>query len=429
MKKSIAAALILSMAGIAQSAAARTLEDVLKEKGVITEDDYKAVTKSRPLDYKLGEGFTLTSADEKFRTSFGSSLQIRYTLLNLDDGNDVAAKQAQDVSKFELRRIKLFFNGYAYSKDLTYKLQLNFANNQNPATTSGLLEETWLNYRLANELQFRFGQDKVQFGRQFITPSTALQFVDQAVVTNAFVPGYDTGLLLHGKVAGGIFNYSIGGYDGVGQNTYRGTNDNAFAARILVNPLGDLKYGEPDLEGSVKPLVGLGASFYRDTVNGSETNNLGFFKSSGWYGTGNPLSASSKRLGAGEAIDFNTVGIDAAAKWRGLSLSGEYFIGQADGQTTKNTLRAQGLYAQAGYFVIPHKLEIAARYGYLDPNRDVANDHQIETAGALSWYLNNNNLKLQADYANIHKQKRIAFNKGPNATDDQQVRVQAQLIF
>ncbi|NJD90872.1 MAG: porin, partial [Geobacter sp.] len=98
-------------------------------------------------------------------------------------------------------------------------------------------------------------------------------------------------------------------------------------------------------------------------------------------------------------------------------------------QTTNNTLRAQGFQAQAGYFVIPKKVELALRYAYLDPNRDVTNDHTVETAGALSWYINGNNLKLQADYANIHKQSATAFNKGPHATDDQQVRFQAQMIF
>ena len=46
--------------------------------------------------------------------------------------------------------------------------------------------------------------------------------------------------------------------------------------------------------------------------------------------------------------------------------------------------------------------------------------------------LNKHNLKIQADYANIHKQKLIAStNPGhtANATDDTQFRLQAQIIF
>lgn len=429
MRKTITTIGIVAAILGSQVSFAKTLEDVLKEKGVITEEDYKAVTRSKSLDYKLGEGFVFTSPDEKFRTAIGSSFQIRYTLMDLDNANNTAANAAQDSSRFELRRIKLFFNGYAFTRDLTFKLVLNFANSQNPPTNIGLLEETWMNYRLLDEAQLRFGQDKVQFGRQFITVSTALQFVDLSVVTNAFVPGYDTGLMILGKIAGGLVNYNVAGYGGLGQNTFRATSDNAFAARLTVNPFGDVKYSESDVEYSLKPLVSLGADFFRDTVNGSEANNLYFFGSKGWYGIGNPLMSAARRISAGEAIDFNTAGIDAVFKWLGFSAQGEYFIGQADGQTTKNTLRAQGLYTQAGFFVIPKKLELAARYAYLDPNRDVADDHWIETTGAISWYINNHNLKLHADYSNIHKQKGISFNNGPNATDDRQVRFQAQMVF
>ncbi|KAB0665790.1 porin [Oryzomonas japonica] len=426
------------MAAQAGTASARSLEDVLKEKGVITEEDYKEIQKSSPIKYKLGEGFNLTSADGKFSTSIGGVYQLRYTLMDNDDVNNTAAKQAQDSSKFELRRIKLVFNGYAYSPDLTYKMTINFANIAGGATSNGgLLEETFVNYRLLDEVQFRFGQDKVQFGRQWITSSAAQQFVDASAVTNAFVPGYDTGVMIHGKIAGGLVNYNIAGYGGVGQNTYRSTTDNAFAARLTVNPLGDVKYAESDVEYSKKPLVSVGADFYRNTLSATEANttntatgnNLSFAKSTSWYGLGKGLLPAARAFSAGEALDFNMAGVDAAFKWRGFSATGEYFFAEADGQTTSHKLRGQGFYAQAGYFVIPKKVELAYRYSYIDPNRDAVNDLWVENAGAVSWYVNNQNLKVQADYTNVHKQAAIASTSGKNATDDQQVRFQVQMLF
>jgi phosphate-selective porin OprO/OprP len=421
-----------------ETASARSLEDVLKEKGVITEDDYKEVVKSSPVKYKLGEGFNFTSADQKFSGSIGASYQVRYTLMDLDDVNNTAAKQAQDSSKFELRRIKLLFNGYAYSPDLTYKLSINFANIAGGTTSNGgLLEETWVNYRLLDEVQFRFGQDKVQFARQFITPSTAQQFVDQSSVTAAFAPGYDTGLAILGKIAGGLINYSIAGLGGVGQNTYRATTDNAFAARITADPFGYVKYSEADLDNSVKPLWSVGSSFYRNSVNQPsantlESNNLGFLKSTGWYGIGSPLMTAAQKFSTTEAIDFNTFGVDTVFKWQGLSITGEYFKGFAEGQTTTHSLVAEGFYGQVGYFILPKKVELAYRYSYLDPNQSATKDHWTENAAAVSWYINNHNLKLQADYTNVHKQANIAsVNPGPNAkaSDDQQVRFQAQILF
>ncbi len=414
-------AVLLATAFIGQVASAKSLEDILKEKGVITEADYKEVTKVKPFDYKLGKGATFTSQDDKYQLSVGSQMQLRYTMLDKD-------RSGGDSSKFELRRIKLSLNGYAFTKDLTYKITYNLGGNA--------LEETFLNYRLIDEAQFRIGQDKVQFGRQWITSSGANQFVDVSAATTAFVPGYDTGININGKVAGGLVYYSVGGYNGSGQNTFRDARDNAFAARIAVNPLGDMAYSEADLDCSKKPLVSVGSSFYRNTLNGTsdtESKGVGFIKSTaGWFGLGRGLSTAGNLVATTEPIDFNTAEVDAAFKWLGFSAQAEYFWAQADGQTSKNIARAQGYYVQAGYFVIPSKLEIAARYSYLDPNRDVSNDHLAETTGAISWYINKHNLKIQADYSNIHKQGRIASTGagvGASPTDDQQARLQVQLLF
>lgn len=434
IKKTALVLCLLAMAGTFQTAAAKSLEDVLKEKGVITEEDYKSIVKSNPVKYKLGQGFTFTSADEKFSGSIGANYQIRYTFMNNDDAN--ATKK--DSSSFETKRVKLQFNGYAFSKDLTYKLQLNFANLRNGTTSNnGLLEETYINYRLLDELQFRFGQDKVQFGRQSLLSATVLQFVDQSIVTQAFFPTYDTGLNVHGNVAKGLFTYSVAVTGGTGQNTPRLREDNAFSTRITVNPFGELKNFEADVEHSEKPALSIGGSFYRNTLNnpatGSElatsSSSLGFTKKTGWYGLGDSISPTAKKFAAGDDIDFNTFGVDTTFKWKGLSAVGEYFFGEAEGQKTHNKLIAQGFYAQVGYFVIPKQVELAYRYSYLDPNRDVTNDHWVENTAAVSWYIKQHFLKLQADYTNIHKQSSLTSTTAKNATGDQQIRFQAQIMF
>jgi phosphate-selective porin OprO and OprP len=422
-----------------QTLFAKTLADVLKEKGVVTQDDLKSIDNGSQYNYKPGEGFIFTSPDEKFQGSIGGSLQLRYTFMDLDDANNTAAKHAQDYSKFELRRIKLSLAGYTYTKDLAYRLQINFSNISGGAVSNGggLLEETWANYRLRDEVQFRFGQDKIQFGREFITSTTAQQFVDQSVATTAFAAGYDTGFMISGKIANGLFNYNAGVYGGLGQNTYRATNDNAFTARIAVNPFGDMKYSESDAEQSQKPLLSIGADYYMNTINASEqntaaaTNNQLSFnsKNKGWFAIGNPLSQAAAQIGSTEAVDYKTSSLDAAFKWRGASFQGEYFMARAEGNVTGNKIRAMGYYAQAGYFVIPGILEVAARHSYIDPNRDVSGDHWSENTAAVSWFINRHNLKLQTDFTGIHKQPLIASTSGVNSTNDKQVRTQVQLLF
>jgi len=144
------------MAG--HDASARTIEDVLKEKGVITEEDYKEVTKNRPVDYKLGKGFTFTAPDEKFQLSMGARLQARYTFTDKDDADG----SVSDESSWRIRRMKVFLGGYAYTKDLTYKLQVNFVE----GGSEKLLEDAWLNYAFLKEVQVLAGQEKVPFALQ-----------------------------------------------------------------------------------------------------------------------------------------------------------------------------------------------------------------------------------------------------------------------
>jgi len=428
MKKFVAAVAVVGGILHSQGAFATTIEDVLKEKGVINEEDYLKVTKSQPVAYKLGDGFTFTSADGKYQGSIGGFMQLRYTFADVDAANDTSGKTVQNSSAFAMNRVKLFFNGYSLTPDLTYKLQLNITKG-NILSTGQEIEEAYLNYRIIDEAQLRFGQDKVPFARQFIVSSANQQFIDLSHVATAFAPGYDNGLTLNGKLIGGLVNYNVGVFGGVGQGMVATTNDNAIVGRIAVNPLGDMKYIESDVDYSEEPLVSAGANYYGDTIKNGATTNLNIFSSSGWIGIGSPLMPASGKFGATEKLNINTVGYDAAFKWRGLYAQSEYFLGRAEGQSSHNTLRARGFYGQAGYFVIPKQLEIAARYAYLDPNHDVSNDHWVESTGAVSWYLNKHNLKVQADYTDIHKQQALAFNSGPNATDDKRVRLQAQLIF
>ena len=78
--------------------------------------------------------------------------------------------------------------------------------------------------------------------------------------------------------------------------------------------------------------------------------------------------------------------------------------------------------AQPGRKRQPKTLEVAFRYSFVDPNRDTPNDQVTDTAGAVSYYFNKHNLKLQGDITNSHDQ-------GKGRTDDMIYRLQAQVIF
>src|SRR6185369_16195017 len=261
----------------------------------------------------------------------------------------------------------------AYTKDLTYYVQTDFTQSAN----AKFIDYAYLNHRFIDEVQLLAGQTKIPFGRQWLTSSSALEFVDRSPTSDAFRPGYDTGLIANGKIAQGLVNYNVGIVGGDGQGTVRASNDNAFVSRITVNPLGDLPYGEADLAPTEKPLVSVGANYFYDILQATrtgatttlETNNLNFAQprnratlvSGGWLNRGLNLFTRTEKL------SINTYGIDAAVKWMGLYATGEYLAGKAEGSASHRELRAHGFYAQAGYCIIPKTLEAAFRYSWLDP--------------------------------------------------------------
>ncbi|MBJ6799804.1 porin [Geomonas propionica] len=421
-KFAIAAGLI-SIMGAAHDARAKSVEDVLKEKGLITETEYKEVTKNKAYDYKLGKGFVFTSPDEKFQLNLGGQIQVQYQNDNFDEPTKT------DTSLFYLRRVKTLLGGYAFSKDLTYNLSYNWS--MLSSTPNKAIETANIKYRLLDEAQIMLGQEKIQFARQWITSNTAQQFVDGSFVRNAFMMGYDTGVNLHGDLMKGIVKYDAGVFGGAGQNTKNKTDDNAYNFRLTVNPLGDMKYAEGDLEYSAKPLVSVGTSYYmntlKKTVTGSgasattavDNNNSNFVTdANGWLGT----AVKAKYFGTtAEKITVDSNEVDLAFKWLGASLQGEHFWAKGKGETSDKQVIARGAYLQAGYFVIPKRLELAVRYAWMDPNRYLANDMLSEVQGGVNYFLYGHSLKIQGDIGNRHTYK--------NKADDLTARLQAQLLF
>ena len=421
MKRLVFAAGVLAFLLMGHAGFAKTLEEVLKEKGVITEADLKEVTPAKPVAYQIGKGFTFTSPDARFQLSLGGRGQFQYQYLDKDDANG----PVQDVSVWKIRRFKVYMGGYAFTKDLTYRVQVDLAK----SGTAQMMDDAWINYRFANVAQLQAGQFKMPFARGELTSDGALQFVDRANAVDAFKPSYDIGAMVQGSAAGGKLAYNAGLFNGTGQSGTRTNNSGAWAARFVFNPFGEMKYSEADLENTPKPLLSVGANYFANTLkrNGNSTfldtttSTPPYAGTSGWLGK---VASTTAVFDNTEKVDIGTYGFDMAFKWLGLSVQGEYFGGKAEGKTNGPTVRSRGYYAQAGYFLLPKHLEVAARYSSVDPNRDKSQDLQVEVTGGISYYFEGHNLKLQGDYTNIHIQ--VA---GKQATDDKQMRVQAQVAF
>ncbi|MCL5884046.1 MAG: OprO/OprP family phosphate-selective porin, partial [Deltaproteobacteria bacterium] len=327
-KRSDCRKFILSVSGIlvfllfGREGFAKTLEEVLKEKGVITEADFKEVAAARPVAYRPGKGFTFTSPDGKFQLILGGRGQFQYRYLDRDDGNAPAPEE----SEWRIRRFKVYMGGYAYTRNLTYRFQVDLTK----SGSAQMMEHAWINYRFVNEAELQVGQFKTPFSRGWLISSAALQFVDRANAVDAFNPAYDIGAMVHGRAAGGKLAYDAGLFNGTGQGGRRKTNNGAWAVRVVFNPFGEMRYSEADLGNTPSPLLSLGGGYFANTLkrNGNATfldtttSTPPYAGTSGWLGK---AAANTAIFDNTERVDVGTYGFDAAFKWRGFSAQGEFF--------------------------------------------------------------------------------------------------------
>ena len=167
-----------------------------------------------------------------------------------------------------------------------------------------------------------------------------------------------------------------------------------FGGTVWWEPLGDFGPGPSDIENhqSPSPRIGTNLALSRETNQGFGTAGLGNPEDTILrLSDGTPLF----RPGAlGPGVELISTGvqlwtIDAAVKYRGLGLSGEYFFRwldafkQSSGRLPFRSLFDQGALLQAGYFVMPSKLETFARTSFVTGPFGGGN----EFGGGVNWYV------------------------------------------
>lgn len=336
-----------------------------------------------------------TSIESKSaKLDISNRVQIRWTDEDLGENSSTAGPER---GSFRIRRAKTKFEGWVYTKNLTYELQLNWPDTANP------LEDANVNYDFTNgkkAFQIKAGQYKVPFGRQELTSSGSQQFVDRSIVSAEYARGRDIGVQLWGQPLGGKFDWRVGLFNGNGRTTSRNDNDDyQLDARLAWQPFGDVKYSESDFEGTSTLLFALAAGY--------ETNTR-------------PIVAAGTTPAHDREREITA--FDAVLKYKGLSIMGERFESTNDRTAGVSDFDDEGTHVQVGYFVIPAKFEVAVRWAEIDPNLDRANDVRTESGFGLNYFFNKHAHKIQLDYREIEDEAR-------RNNKDKEIRLQYQIIF
>ncbi len=410
-----------------------------------------------PANYKVGAGFLWESAENdragygdsshkpKFSLAVGNRLQVRYTFADRNEPG------GSDSSAFRVRRFKFFLNGNAFYPWLRYKLQVDWVGDQGTAGNRPDLDDALVDVVYFPFLSIQAGQFKVPFNRQELNSSGALQFVDRAITNARFTLGRDQGVMVHGTLGAHErpwLEYAAGVFNGNGKNRLEKDNaDHMGAARLHWTPLGPMKYNESDLEGSPTPRLGLGGAYAFNVLHGTTTAQAP--KTALLPDPSDPTRTIPVQVGTVSTVtrqdaEYHRATADAHVQWQGASALAEYFFESRDDKTPQVTVtetifgqlpstmtssgakrgvaHTHGMNFQVGYFLLPRRVEVAARYAWVNPAG--LQNRQDELRGAVSYFALGHALKVQADVGQVAVQRPAAADRR-----DLEFRTQLQVIF
>jgi phosphate-selective porin OprO/OprP len=260
------------------------------------------------------------------------------------------------VDGFDIRRARLDFKG-AITNKWDYELYVEFAGT--PALLDG-----YTTYKIADYLKVTAGQFKIPFSIESLTSDSQLELLDRSQVEESLnarskdVLGNQNGRDIGAQISGSflkyngnyLFDYSLAILNGNGYDKTADNNKNKdLSGRLTFHPINNLAI------------------------------SYDFYQGNDIWGTSTLTQKRNRR------------GVDARYVKGPLSITAEYDRG------TDAALYRNGWYAQAAYFIIPKKLQLAAKYDTYHPTNTISTDRTNWYIGGINYFFNQWT-KLYIDY-------------------------------
>ena len=343
--------LLISISNFAQ-----TTNDVLnlliKNKTITQEeaDSVRAEAAIKQQDLDANKKSFPATASRPFQMT--GYTQVRYQFL----------QQTGKIDGFDIRRARLDFQGKV-NPYFSYRLLVDFAG-------SPKILEAYADIKIKDYLVFTVGESKIPFSYENFIADRKLEIPDRSQVVEALVGrstdvignqnGRDIGLQLGGSVwkyaNRFLLDYQIGVFNGSGINLPDNNNNKDITGRLVAHPSNSLS---------------IGGSFNSGT---------------GFYGT--PTATNHVR---------NRTGVELNYEYQRFLVRSECIAGK-DGAVSRN-----GWYAEAGYFIIPSRLQLILKYDTYDPNSAVSKNITTNYILGGTYHFNNWS-KIQAAFTIIKKE-------------------------
>ncbi|WP_417362436.1 porin [Galbibacter sp.] len=361
---------------------------------------------------RFGKGIlNITGKDSTWSMNFTT----RFQLLGSATWQENEIGNTDFNSNFSVRRARLKFKGFVFTKKLTYKLEIGLANQDIDGAsyytdyTDKFIQDAYVQWNFYKNLSLRGGQAKLPGNIERIISSGSLQFVDRSLLNAEFNIGRDIGLQLlneHYLTPTFLIREQFAFSQGDGRNVSIGNMGGyQYTGRIELLPLGAFKNNN-EMKGSAleredhpKLMVSVAYDYNDDSVK-TQSNRGDFMElEDGLYQT-----------------DISTLFADVVFKYKGISFLAEYANRSADDPIaideqnipTGDVVQTGSAFNVQGGYLFDSNWEVSGRFTNLNFDEVVQStmEEQQYTIG-VSKYIVGHNLKLQTDisYATFADQK------------------------
>ncbi len=410
-----------------------SVESAAQVKSIVQEVLNNSKSQSQYMDNQLqagyDNGFFIRTPNKAFNLTVNGYLQFRYSYAGAEGH---APNTNYNTSGFNFRRARLILSGNVF-KNFIYCISGDFQTGISGATVGNnnafAILDTWAGYKFSPAVILRAGSMLVPFTHvEYFSSGT--EFPDFAVAEAPFDPVRSDAVDLEGQLVPHTFNYEIqlnngstsqdngnvgpGGHFGNRPAVYGRIN---FAGAGRISDFND----SPDIEWHKHLAWLIGAAAGYESQNPFASFTPGSTTAPAGIGTLN-----------GNLTRFT---VDAHAKYRGFAFNSALYAQNIDGApgtsligTGHSSLFETGYYLEAGYFLVPHKWEIAGRYGELMYNR--TSQHQYEATGGVNYYIFGENAKIQAAVTYVQDAQYTNSNLGTTAGSNDWIgQIQFQFKF
>ena len=321
---------------------------------------------------KAGSGLTYDDGTGAFSLNWLNFVQASWSYANNED--------AADTNSFDIPVARTQLRGHAFNRDITYRLQLDLAENGDQ--NGSILKDAYAQYNFSRSddgrVGLRFGQGKTMFGLEGTGWVHGLWFVDRSNASHAFAGARSRGAWLvgslmeknrpvrfalgamNGDVSGSINangqlddpttggDQSVQGFVGAGEENSNGSNELSYVASANWDILGDFFGGEQTAE------------YWRQGDMRGENGDCRGTIGAG-IALGNGIDGSGN-AGLGADVESTSINLNTAWNAKSWNFLGEWFMRTDDLQGVTDKEEASGWAASLGY-LLPKSGDSAMQWG------------------------------------------------------------------